>query len=92
MLTEYHIHEMGAGSERKLWNALKFGTSGEVNSNEGRVTAEGLELAPPNCGEVVTPPVELNGAVGEAIITYHPLQRPRTKLIFDVRIDDPFLD
>ena len=27
VLTEYHTHEMATASERKRWNALKFGTS-----------------------------------------------------------------
>ena len=39
-------------SERIIWNALKFGTTREVNTQEGRTQAEGLELAPPNCSEV----------------------------------------
>ena len=34
--------------------------------------------------------IELNGAVGEALIPHTFLQSPRTKLIFDVRIDNPF--
>ena len=79
-------------TERHLRNALKFGTTGEVNTKEGWEIAEGLVVAPPNCREVVTPPLELNGTVGEALIPQHPPQRQRTKLIFDVRIDDPFLD
>jgi len=45
-----------------------------------------------DCSEVVTPQVELNGAVGEAWIGKPPMQCRRTKLIFVVRIDDPFLD
>ena len=68
MLTEYYSHETATASERKLWNALKFGTTGEVNSKEGRAHGEGLLLPPPNCREVVTPQVELNGAMGEALI------------------------
>jgi len=59
---------MVTAAERKLWNALKFWTTGEVNSKEGGAHGEGLELAPPNCSEVGTPPVELNGAVEEALI------------------------
>ena len=79
-------------SERKLWNALKFGQSGEVDSKEGGASAEGLLIVPPNCSEVGSPQVEFNGAVGEALVP-HPLQQSlRTKLIFDVRIDDPLLD
>jgi len=92
MLTEYHTHEMVTPRECMPWNALKFRTTREVDSKEGRVQAEGLELAPPNCSEFGTPQVELNGAIGEALIQQPPLQRPRTKLIFDVRIDYPFLD
>jgi len=78
--------------ERTLRNALKFGQSGEVNSKEGLALGEGFELAPPNCSEVGAPQGELDGAVGEAPIQHPVHQRPRTKLIFDVRIDDPFLD
>ena len=92
MLTEYHTHEMGTSTERHLRNALKFGTSGEVNSKEGRAHAEGLLVTPPNCIEVGTSQVELNGAVGEAIVLQPYLQRLRTKLVFDVIFDYPFLN
>ena len=92
MLTEYHTHEIWTATERSIRSALKFGTSGEVDPKEGRAQAEGLELAPPNCSEVVAPQEELNGGVGEALVTKPPLQCLRMKLIFDVRIDDPFLD
>jgi len=92
VFAEYYHHEMAAGSERKLWNALKFGQSGEVNSKEGLAIVEGLELTPPNCSEAVTPQIELNGAVGEALILQPPPQRLRTKQFFDVRINNPFLD
>jgi len=83
---------MVTATERTLRNDLKFGTAGEVNSKEGRVQAKWFELAPPNCSEVGAPQVELNGAVGEALIHHPSLQYPRTKLIFDVRIDYPFFD
>jgi len=83
---------MATARDRELWNALKFGTSREVKSKEGQATAEGLILPPPNCSEVGAPQVELDGAVGEALVLHPPLQCPRTKLIFDVRIDDPCLD
>ena len=92
MLTEYRIHKMGTAIKRMLWNALKFGTSREVNSKEGGALDEGWELAPPICSEVVAPQVELDGAVGEALIQQHPPQRPRTKLIFQVIFYDQFLD
>ena len=78
--------------ERKPWNALKFGTTGEVDSQEGVSFAEGLGVLQPNSSEVGTPQVELNSAVGEALFLQPLPQRLRTKLIFDVRIDDPFLD
>jgi len=71
-------------SECLRWNALKFGTAGEVNSKEGRAFGEGWDLAPTNCSEVGIPPVELDGAMGEALIAKPPMQRHRTKLIFDV--------
>ena len=90
MLTEYHTHEMATASERSIRNALKFGQSGEVDSKEGRAQAEGLEFAPPNCSEVGIPQVELNGAIGEALIANPVPQRPRTNLIFDVRIKNDF--
>jgi len=83
---------MVTASECKLRNALKFATAGEVNSKEGRAPAKGLHTVPPNCSEVGTPQVELHRAVGEALIQQPPLQRPRTKLIFDVSIDNPFFD
>ena len=92
MLTEYHNHEMATASECKLRNALKFGTAGEVDSQEGHAPAEGLLALQPNSCEDGTPPVELNRAVGEALISQPPPQCPRTKLIFDVRTDNPFLD
>jgi len=57
---------MATATERKLRNALKFGTAGEVDSKEGVAYAEGLELAPPNYSEVFAPPVDINGAVREA--------------------------
>ena len=69
MLIEYHTHEMATGRERKPWNALQFGQSGEVDLKEGVALAEGIEIAPPNCSEVEAPQGELNGAVGEALIT-----------------------
>jgi len=34
VLTEYHAHEMATVSERKLWNALKFRATGEVDLKE----------------------------------------------------------
>ena len=92
MLTEYYAHETFTANERFLWNALKFGTTGEVDSKEGEAQHEGLELAPPNCSEVGAPQGELNGAVGEALILQPLQQRPRPRLIFDIVFDDPFLD
>jgi len=92
MLTEYHTSEMATATERKLWNALKFGTSREVNTKKGDAPAEGLLLPPHNCIEVGVPQIELDRALGEARIQQPPLQCPRTKLIFDIRIDDQFLD
>ena len=71
-------------SERTIRNALKFGTTGEVYSKEGLAHAEGFLFAPPNCSEVVALPVELNGAVGEALVLQPPMQCVRTKLIFDI--------
>jgi len=92
VFTEYHAGEMATATERKLRNALKFGHSGEVNSMEGGAHAEGSIVAPSNCSEVVKPQEELNGAVGEALIQQSLLQCVRTKLVFDVRINDSFLD
>ena len=92
MLAEYHIHEMARLSERSLRNALKFGTTVEVNSQEGRAHEEGLMVVPTNRSEIGSPEVDLNGAVGEALVLQPPPQRLRTKLLFDVRIDDQFLD
>ena len=92
MFTEYHINEMATERERILRNALKFGTSREVNSKEGGALAERSELAPPDCSEFRASQVNLNGAVGEVVILQPPHQCPRTKPLFDVRIDDPFLD
>jgi len=92
VLTEYEPHEMATLSERKLWNALKFETSGEVDSKEGVAQAEGYLLPPPNFGEVGKPQVDLNGAVGESLVLHPRLQCIRTKLLFDVFFDDPFLD
>jgi len=83
---------MATATERIRRNALKFGTAGEVDTQEGRAQAEGLELAPPNCSDAGKPQVELDGAIGEALVTKLRPQRPRTKLLFDVRIDYPFLD
>jgi len=83
---------MMTATESKLWNALKFGTTREVNSKEGEAQTERLELAPPNCSEFGSPQVELDGAVGEDLIQQPPPQCMRTKLIFDVRIYEPFFD
>jgi len=83
---------MSTLTERKLWDALKFGTSGEVNSKEVRAQAEGLLVPIPKSSEVGTPQVELDGAVGEALVLQPPVQLQRTKLIFHVKIDNPFLD
>ena len=92
MLAEYHPYEMVIFINRELRNALKFGTSGEVNSKKGEAPAEGLMLPPPNCSEVGAPQVELNGTVLPRGSQYPLLQRLRTKLIFVVFFDDPFLD
>jgi len=83
---------MVTAKERTIRNAPKLGASGEVNSKEGKAPTELSLFAPPNCREVVTPKEELNGAVGEALVPQPLPQRPRTKLIFDVRIDDDCLD
>ena len=92
MFTEYHAHEMLTASERKLRNALKFGTAGKVNSQERLKIRQGSSSNHHNSSEVAAPQVELNGAVDEAL-TLHPLpQCLRTKLILDVIFDDPFLD
>ena len=92
MLTEYHTHEMVTATERSLWNALKFETTREVDSKEGATPAEGFLVPPPNCSEVGSPQVELDGAIGEALIRQPPPQCRRTKLLFDVFFDEPFLD
>ena len=92
MFPEYHLHEVGTIKEHQLWNALKFGTAGEVNSKEGAALVEGFDHAPPNCNEVGAPQGELDGANGEAPILQPDLQCPRTKQIFDVHFDDQFLD
>ena len=63
MLTEYHTHEMVTAIERLLWNALKFGTTREVESKEGGVTAEGWLVAPRKCKDIGTLQCKLNGAV-----------------------------
>jgi len=68
MLAEYHTREMETISERGLENALKFGRSREIDTKEGEAHAEGLELVPPNSSEVLESQVELDGAVGEALI------------------------
>jgi len=82
---------MVTGSEHHLRNALKFGTTGEVNSQEGVTPTEWL-LDSPIYSEVGAPQRKLNRAMGEAIVLQPPPQCPRTNLIFDVRIDYPFLD
>jgi len=83
---------MVTGSERSHWNALKIGTSGEVNSKEGRAVGERLLDAPTKGNEAGTHQIELDGAVGEILVYQPPSQCLRTRLIFDVRIDNPFLD
>ena len=95
MFNEYHAHEIVTATERNPRNALKFGTSGEVYSKEGRAQTEGLillQFAPPNCSEAETTQGELNRALGEALILQPSQQRLRTKLVFDDRIDNQFLD
>ena len=83
---------MVTATESKLRNALKFETTGEVDSQEGVALAGGLLVVPPNCSEVGEPQVELDGAMGKALITKPPPQYQQTKLIFNVDIDYPFLD
>jgi len=83
---------MATATERLLRNALKFGQSGEVDSQEGKANVEGLELAPPDYSEVGAPQVELNGAVGEALMLHPSTHQPPTKHPFDILIDDPFFD
>jgi len=74
VLTEYYTHEMVTVIERELWNALKFGTTREVDSKEGVAPAEHCLITTPNCSEVGAPQVELDGAVGEALILQPPQQ------------------
>ena len=78
--------------ERLPWNAFKFGTTREVDPKEGEAHAEGFLVAPPNSSEGLSPQVELNRAVREALVQQPPLQCTRTKLVFEARIDKPFLD
>jgi len=78
-------------SERHIRNALKFGTTGKVDSKEGEAIAEEFLLAPPNCSEVGTPQLDLGGTVSPRRIQQPVPQHPQTKLIFDVRIDYPLL-
>ena len=92
VFTEYYTREMGTTTERIIRNVVKFGTSGEVDLKEGGVIAEGLLVAPPKCSEVEKYQVELNGAIGEALIQQPVPQHQRTKLFFDVKIDNQFLD
>jgi len=92
VLTEYHAHEMGTVNERSLRNAFKFGTTGEIDSKEGEASVEGLIDALSNVSEVEAPQGELNGAVGEALVPQPSQQCLRTKLVFDVRIDNQLLD
>jgi len=73
-------------------NALKFGTACEVDSKEGGAKAEGLIVAISKSSEVELPQGELNGAVGEALVLQPLQQCLRTKLIFDIRINNQFLD
>ena len=68
MFTEYQTHEMVTATESKLWNAFKFGTTREVDSQERGADDEGFLLAPTDCSKVGTPQGELNRAVGEALI------------------------
>jgi len=68
VITEYYAHEMVTAKEHSLWNALKFRTSGEINSKEGVAIAEGTELLPPNCSEAGSHQVELDRGVGEPLI------------------------
>jgi len=83
---------MGTATERMLRNALKFGTTGEVDSKEGVAPVERLKLAPPNRSEVWAFQGELDGAVGEALILKTQLQCIRTKIYSFVVFDDQFLD
>jgi len=92
VFTEYHTLEILTAKERILWNALKFGTTGEVDSTERVALAEGLPAVPPNYSEIGTHQGELNEAIGDALVVNTLPQRLRTKLIFDVRIEDDFLD
>ena len=79
-------------TKRNLRNALKFGTTREVNPKEGWQLAELLVVVLKNCSEIGAPQVELKGAMGEALILQNHPQCTRTKLLFDVRINYPFFD
>ena len=94
MLTEYHTHEMVTLIERTIRNALKFGATGDVNSQEAIAFCKRNPIPPRKGREDLTPQDIINGAVGEARIRQPQLQRRRlaTKLRFDVDINDPGLD
>jgi len=86
---------MGTVREHTLRNALKFGTTIEIKVTDGFhvVEWEAFCVEPPPYGsEVGAHQEDFDRAVGEAIIRQPLTQRPRTKLIFDIEIDDPFLD
>ena len=55
VFTEHHAHKIATISERSMWNALKFGTTGEVDSKERLAQAEGLIDVPPNCSDIWAP-------------------------------------
>jgi len=65
---------MGTATERTHRNALKFGASGEVDAKEGVATAQGMDIAQSNCSEVLSPQIELYGAIGEALMLQPLLQ------------------
>ena len=83
---------MATLSERKLWNALKFGTTAEVNTKEGEAFVEGLPAVPPKCSEVGAPQGERDGATRKISVSNPTTQCPRTKLLFDILIEDDVLD
>ena len=54
---------MATAKERTLRNALKLGTTGEVDSKEGLTLASGSLVPPLKISEVGSLQIELNGTV-----------------------------
>jgi len=83
-VAKLHVLEEVATAERKVWQALQFGTAGEVDSDEAEQKPKLWFFAHLRQVRDITDQFEINSPMSEALIRQSLPQLPRTKLIFDV--------